>query len=228
MSLCFEAAAGDQRLSFVLPDAPGDAVDAALALSGHELLLEVLEDWLQLALDPRPVPHAGTGAPLLWAESNQLLVGLPWSLLTAQAQGPAWPLLWPELEFEVEVAAFQDAPLPATAQGGVLLLPPAFDSAWRVLLHAREPGLLAEAEWRGPGGELLLCAPPEARVPALAPWRVQLATPCRRPLPELLGWEPPAEPWLPDGRARLHGPMGEGRAGRIAPALAGAGLWLDH
>jgi len=226
MNLCFEAQAREGVLQLVLPDERGDAVAAALALAEHEPLVAVLEQWLQQPLDPQPVPRADAGPGLWWTEAAPVQIGLAWPLLAAQARAPAWALRWPDFSFEATVARFDVAPRPADAQGGVLLLPPSFEGAWRVNLSAPLKGLLAEAEWRGPGHELLLVDPPEPGEAPDAGWRVLLADPLRRSLPELLGWIEPAVPWCPGDGAWLLGPDGSRHAGRIAPALDGFGLWL--
>jgi len=225
MSFCFEAPAAAGTLRIALPEAGTDPIDAALALAEHEPLVTVLETWLQQALDPLPVPRFDVSVPLLWVDVAGARLGLPWPLLLAAPGAPALPVPWPELEFEVEVAAFETSPLPQTAAGGVLMLPPSFQPAWRVVL--RNETLLAEAEWPGPGAALSLCAPPEPRVSQRPPWTVALSLPWRQALPELLGWVPATEPPRPDAAAWLVGPAGPLRRGRIAPALAGAGLWLD-
>jgi hypothetical protein len=226
MSLCFEAAAEGGTLRLALPCGAGDAVAAALALAEHEALIVALEGWLQQPLDPRPAPAAGAGEPLLWARSGVLRLGFPWALLAAAPAAPMLPVEWPELSFEIDVAGFDAAPRPADAGAGVLLLPPAFEPAWRVLLHAGTLALVAEAEWRGPGEELALFGPPQTGLAQRAAWRVQLDARLQRSLPELLGWVAPAAPPRPDGAARLVGPDGAARAGNIAPALGGAGLWI--
>lgn len=226
MNLCFEAQAREGVLRLVLPDERGDAVAAALALAEHEALIVVLEQWLQQPLDPQPVARADAGPGLWWAEAGPVQIGMAWPLLAAQTRAPAWTLRWPDFPFEATVAAFDEAPRPADAQGGVLLLPPAFESAWRVNLHAPLKDLLAEAEWRGPGHELLLVNPPEPGAAPDAGWRVQLAEPLMRSLPELLGWIAPVTPWCPGDLAYLLGPDGSRHAGHIAPALGGFGLWL--
>ena len=228
MNLCFEAAAAAGTLRISLPDIEGpsvDPIDAALALADHEPLVTGLEAWLQQPLDPLPVPRFDVSVPLLWVDAGGVRLGLPWPLLLSAPGAPALAMDWPEIEFEVEVAGFDSNPLPSGAAGGVLMLPPSFDGAWRVLL--RNETLLAEAEWAGPGTPLLLCAPPEPSSAPRPPWTVALSLPWRQALPELLGWRPAAAAPRPDAAAWLVGPAGPQRRGRIAPALAGAGLWLD-
>lgn len=208
-------------LALELPAPAGDALDAALALAAHEPLLQALDAWLSRAPDWQPgTPPA---APPFWAAAEGgARLGADWATL-ARAGGPPPPLQWPELEFEVEVAAFDAAPRPADGGPGLLLLPPSFEAPWRAVLHG--PGLVAEAEWRGPGHALALCAPPEPAPPARAPWRVVLAAACRRPLPDWLGWSAPPSP-VAGAQAWLAGPEGR-QAGRIVPALGGFGLLLD-
>lgn len=217
MTLTFEAIGG---LRLQLPQPAGDALDAALALAAHEPQVAALEAWLKQPLDLRPVA-AEPAAPLVWADAGELRVGLPWALLAAAAPAPAdW--CWPTLGFEVDVAGFAGAP--PHAEAGVLLLPPAFEPAWRVVLHAPDAALAVDAEWRGPGAELALCGPPEPPAAARAPWRVQLAGRVERPLAQWLGWQPLA-PIAPGAAALITGPQGAVREGRLAPALAGFGLW---
>lgn len=216
MNLAFEAGAG---LRLQLPDLAGDALDAALALAAHEPLVAALEAWLQQPLDLRP---ASGDAPdsLVWADAGPVAVGLSWPLLAAAAPPPP-ELAWPELACEVDVAGFDRAPPLGTA--GLLLLPAAFETPWRVALHAA--GRVVDAEWRGPGSELALCGPPEPASAPRAAWRVQLADAVRRPLPQWLGWQPMA-PIAPGAKARLVGPEGPLAEGRIAPALSGFGLLI--
>ena len=237
MSLHFEAAAAHGTLRITLPsplpEPGGDPVDAALALADHEPLLAALEAWLHEALDPAPVPRLDTAEPLLWLDVGTVRLGLPWPLLLA-APGPllldgaAPGVAWPEIAFEIELAGFDTAPLPAGARGGVLLLPTSLQGAWRVLL--RHDTLVADAEWPGPGTPLALCGPPElptAQTPPRPPWRVVLAEPWCVPLPQLLGWQPMLAPPRPGSDAWLQPPDGPQQRGRIAPALAGFGLWID-
>jgi len=226
MNLVFEARANEGLLRLVLPDEAGDPVAAALALAEQEPLIAVLEQWLQQPLDPQPVPRGEPGPQLWWAEAGTVQLGFEWSLLAAQTQAPAWTLRWPDFHFEATVAGFDEAPRPVDAQGGVLLLPPAFESAWRVNLQAPLKGLMAEAEWRGPGSELLLVNPPEPGEAAEPAWRVQLVEPLVRSLPELFGWIEAASEWRPGDMAHLLGPDDSRHAGHIAAALGGFGLWL--
>ena len=227
MNLSFEARTRDGVLRLVLPDEAGDPVAAALALAAHEDLVLVLEQWLQQPLDPQPLPRGELAGPhLWWAEAGPVQLGFEWSLLALQTQAPAWTLRWPDFHFDATVAGFDEAPRPSDAQAGVLLLPPAFETAWRVTLEAPLKGLVAEAEWRGPGSELLLVNPP---MPGVAPdpaWRVQLAEPLVRSLPELFGWIEPGAEWRPGDLALLLGPDESRHAGHIAPALNGFGLFL--
>jgi hypothetical protein len=229
MSCCFEAAlvgGGVLRLALARPVA--DALDAALALAEHECLIAALEAALRAPLDPRPVAQFdGEADGMLWVDAGAgVRLGLPWPALLSMASAPAWPIAWPTLAFEVEVAAFETPPRPEDAGAGVLLLPPAFEPAWRVALHDAARGLVAEGEWRGPGSELVFDAAPEPGRAARAPWRVLLAEHCERPLPALLGWSATAAPPRPRDAAWLVGPQGQRQPGRIAPALAGAGLWI--
>lgn len=227
MNLVFEAQAREGRLRIVLPDESVDAVAAALALAEQEPLIAVLEQWLRQPLDPRPLRRdAPAVADLWWAEAGPVQLGFEWSLLAAQTQPPAWTLRWPDFHFEATVAGFDESPRPVDAQAGVLLLPPAFESAWRVNLQAPQKGLIAEAEWRGPGHELLLVNPPEPGEATEPPWRVQLAEPLVRSLPELFGWIEAAHEWRPGDLAHLLGPDDSRHAGHIAPALNGFGLFL--
>lgn len=209
------------QLALELPLPAGDAVHAALALAGHEALLAALDGWLDAPPDWRP--GAAPAEPAFWAEAEGgVRIGFGWPLLARAAAAPPLALRWPELSFEVEVAAFDAAPLPPGHGAGVLLLPPAFDALWRTTLHGH--GLVAEAEWRGPGAALALCAPPEPAAARRAPWRVLLDTALVRPLPDWLGWQAPPSP-VPGAAARLVGPEGT-RTGRIVPALQGFGLLL--
>ena len=237
----------------------GDAVAAALALAEHEALIVALEAWLQQPLDPRPLLPTDAAAhdadpDLLWADCGGLRLGFAWSLLLNAASVPsasALPVAWPELAFEIDVAEFSTDPRPAAAQpaapqppeshadpaDAVLLLPPAFEPTWRVLLHGvatqTTPPLWADAEWRGPGTAPLLCGAPQAGRRRRAAWRVQLDTRYQRPLPELLGWvtsadaEGAAPPPRPSGAAHLIAPGQPAQRGSIAPALGGAGLWIS-
>lgn len=230
MSLCFQAPLSTGSLRLALPAGAADAVAAALALGAHEGLLAALEQAVQQPLDPRPVPNFGTeppADPTLWADAGDgVRVGLPWSALVALTAAPRWPLRWPSLSFEVELAAFAQRPLPEAAADGVLLLPPAFQAPWRVLLHDAEHGLAMDAEWRGPGSDIVCHAAPEpAPEPATRtrpPWRVVLAERFERPLAQWLGWE--AAPPLSAGAAAvLLGPApgstaaGSARASSAAP-----------
>jgi hypothetical protein len=233
VSLHFEAPAAHGTLRLSLPGPAGDPVDAALALAAHEPLLAALEAWLHEALDPAPVPRLDTAEPLLWLDAGPVRLGLPWPLLLASPGLPApddtaLHVPWPAVAFEVELAGFDTAPLPAGASGGVLLLPNSLQGAWRVLL--RHDTLVADAEWPGPGKPLALCGPPElptAQTPPRPLWRVVLAEPWCVPLPQLLGWQPMLAPPRPGDAAVLQPPDGPPRRGRIVPALAGFGLWID-
>ena len=229
MSLCFQAPLPTGSLRLALPAAAADAVAAALALAAHESLLAALEQALQQPLDPRPVPNFGAEPPTdptLWADAGEgVRVGLPWSALVALNAAPRWPLRWPSLSFEVELAAFTQRPLPgeesaepAAPGGGVLLLPPAFQAPWRVLLLDAEHGLAMDAEWRGPGSDIVCHAAPEPATAARPPWRVVLAERFERPLAQWLGWE--AAPPLSAGVAAvLLGPA-ERAARAVAPSAA--------
>ena len=270
MSLVFEAATAGGTLRIEVAQPAGDAVAAALALAGHEALIVALEAWLQQPLDPRPLlpvdaaaAHAAD-ADLLWAHCGPVRLGFAWPLLLNAASVPsasALPVEWPDLSFEIDVAEFSTDPQPADAQpadphagpaDAVLLLPPAFEPTWRVLLHGvataattatttPAPPLWADAEWRGPGTALRLCGAPQPGLRRRAAWRVQLDTRYQRPLPEMLGWvtsagvgvgaSPPrdsgaASPPRISGAAHLIAPARPARAGCIAPALGGAGLWI--
>ena len=279
MSFVFEAATAGGALRIEVAQPAGDAVAAALALAGHEALIVALEAWLQQPLDPRPVlpGEAAAGAAdadLLWAHCGAVRLGFAWPLLLNAASVPsasALPVEWPDLAFEIDVAEFSTDPQPVAAQrvdtqpvaaqlvdtqpvaaqpaGAVLLLPPAFEPTWRVLLHGvaaavttvtttttttapTTPPLWADAEWRGPGTALLLCGAPQPGRRRRAAWRVQLATRYQRPLPELLGWttraaaDDAAMPLRISGAAHLIAAARPPRAGCIAPALGGAGLWI--
>ena len=226
MSLCFQAPLPTGSLRLALPVAAADAVAAALALDAHEGLLAALEQALQQPLDPRPVPSFGAeplADPTLWADAGDgVRVGLPWSALAALGEAPRWPLRWPTLSFEVELAAFAQRPLPEAAAEGVLLLPPAFQAPWRVLLHAAEHGLAMDAEWRGPGSDIVCHAAPEPAADPRPPWRVVLAERFERPLAQWLGWEA-APPLSAGAAAALVGPAGQAAgpsAGPVAPASA--------
>ena len=215
MSLCFQAPLPTGSLRLALPAGAADAVAAALALDAHEGLVAALEQALQQPLDPRPVPNFGAepaADPTLWADAGDgVRVGLPWSALVALDAAPRWPLHWPSLSFEVELAAFAQRPLPEAAADGVLLLPPAFQPPWRVLLHDAEHGLAMDAEWRGPGSDIVCHAAPEPAPGARPPWRVVLAERFERPLALWLGWE--AAPPLSAGAAAvLLGPAGPAAA----------------
>ena len=222
-----------------------------------------LEAWLQQPLDPRPLPpsDAAADADLLWAQCGAVRLGFAWPLLLNAASVPsasALPVEWPDLAFEIDVAEFSTDPQPAAAQpadtpaglaDAVLLLPPAFEPTWRVLLHGvattsqttTAPPLWADAEWRGPGTALRLGGAPQPGRRRRAAWRVQLDTRYQRPLPELLGWVTPADaeagPAAPNdsgapsplrlsGAAHLIAPARPALVGFIAPALGGAGLWI--
>ena len=274
MSLVFEAATAGGALRIELAQPAGDAVAAALALAGHEALIVALEAWLQQPLDPRPVlpgeaAAGAAGADLLWAHCGAVRLGFAWPLLLNAASVPsasALPVEWPDLAFEIDVAEFSTDPQPVAAQlvdtqpvDAVLLLPPAFEPTWRVLLHgvaaavtavttvtavtptttttttttaSTTPPLWADAEWRGPGTALRLCGAPQPGRRRRAAWRVQLATRYQRPLPELLGWttraaaDDAAMPLRISGAAHLIAAARPPRAGCIAPALGGAGLWI--
>ena len=258
--------AGDAVGSALAPPA-GDAVAAALALADHEALIVALEDWLQQPLDLRPLTRtdavADADPALLWARCGALRLGFAWSLLLNAASVPSartLPVEWPELGFEIDVAEFNADPRPVAAQpadahadpgDAVLLLPPAFEPAWRVALHGvgttgaagaigaagtitptTPPPLWAEAEWRGPGTALVLCGAPQSGPRRRGAWRVQLDTRYQRTLPELLGWVTSADRGVPaapprvSGAAHLIAPGRPALAGSIAPALGGAGLWI--
>ena len=150
MSLVLEAATAGGALQIELAQPAGDAVAAALALAGHEALIVALEAWLQQPLDPRPVlpgeaAAGAAGADLLWAHCGAVRLGFAWPLLLNAASVPsasALPVEWPDLAFEIDVAEFSTDPQPVAAQlvdtqpvDAVLLLPPAFEPTWRVLLH---------------------------------------------------------------------------------------------
>lgn len=248
----------------------GDPLDAALALAPGEPLLQWLEAWWQTALDPQPVaawstPVAGAG-PWLWVQARHTAstpawrLGLPWPQLLAAGPAPAGcPWAWPTLAWRAELARYGQPPLPATALGGTgadtagaLLLPPSFESAWRVLLRCAEPALQAEAVWTGPGHAWQLCGPPEAadadtqadlgEPKEAGTWWVELAEPWQASVPAVLGWPvaapaldgsprpaPPQRP--PSGHAQLCSPAvgtspGPRWLGEVVPALGGAALWL--
>ncbi len=241
---------GDQAHS-----TPPDALTAALALAPCEPLLQALEAWWQTALDPQPVDnppdHPSTSGPWLWLQAavdagagganraangtpsngpSSVSLGLPWAqLLAAAPPTTALPWIWPTLAWRVVLATYPHNPLPAgPVTGGALLLPPAFEGAWRVQLRCAEPALQAEAEWAGPGHPLQLCGPPEAaagNAQADAPWWVELRTTWTASLPQLLGWAPLPTEVLGD-QACLHGAVPPGHTGTVAPALGGAALWL--
>ena len=256
MSLCFQAPLQAGSLRLALPGDAVDAVAAALALHAHEGLVAALEAALQQPLDPRPVASFGApppAEPMLWADTGDgVRVGLPWSALAAMPSAPDWPLRWPTLAFEVELAAFAQRPMPDEAAEGVLLLPAAFQAPWRVLLHDAEHALSIDAEWRGPDSEIVCHAAPEPAAGARPPWRVVLAQRIERPLAQWLGWEA-APAFTAGAAAALLGPPGASGVapiaataagepfaplahggpaapsrlpGRIAPALDGAGLWI--
>lgn len=243
MSFCFEAAWPAGTLRLRLPahaaqegthEGAHDAVAAALALADHEPVLAALEVWLQQPLDPHPAETSDDAAGFVWCDAEGVRLGLPWTVLLASTGAPPPGWLWPELEFEVDVASFDTAPVPPQdpQRAEVLLLPPSFTAPWPVRLHEPALGLAAEAEWAGPGSELRLSAAPVAAAPRPL-GRVTLTERCRCTLPQLLGWAPVAAPWRPGPAAALHladaaaahpaehAPI----AGRIQPALAGFGLW---
>ena len=249
MSLAFEAASAGGALRIELAQPAGDAVAAALALAEHEALIVALEAWLQQPLDPRPLLPSdaashGVDDDLLWAQCGAVRLGFAWPLLLNAASVPsasALPVEWPDLAFEIDVAEFSTDPQPADAQpaDAVLLLPPAFEPTWRVLLHGvattdpttPAPPLWADAEWRGPGTALRLSGAPQPGLRRRAAWRVQLDTRYQRPLPELLGWVTSADagrgaaassdggaPSEPRDSAAPSPPRISGAAHLIAPA----------
>jgi hypothetical protein len=228
MTLCFEAPTAAGPLRLTLPDEPGDAVTAALALSAHEPAVAALEEWLQQALDPQPVPAEGHAPSLLWADAGGLRIGVPWALLQAQTRAPQAAWVWPELVFQVDIATFETVPTPPAKDADVLLLPPSFETPWRVRLHDERHELAANAEWQGPDTELRLLAAPVHHSAPRPACRVELIHACRRPLPDLLGWQPPTQPWRPGAQATLKLPEGQALSGRIAPALQGFGLWVHR
>lgn len=230
MSIAFEAGTGEGRLHLKLPGLAADAVAAALALAEHEPVIAALEDWLGEPLDPKPLTAGEDGATLTWLRCGELRLGLPWALLVRAQSAPALEIDWPALVFDIAVAEFDAPPLPPHARGGVLLLAEAAEAAWPVRLSAREwrdwP-LHLQARWAGPGQALELDAAPVWGARAPAPWRVQLDQPLQRTLPELLGWTATKASPLPGPGAVLLAPAAAPRAGTLAPALGGTGLWLS-
>lgn len=203
--------------------AGADALACASALAAHEALIVALEQWLAQPLDPAPDDVAGMAGTLCWAEFAGGRLGLPWSLLL-QAGPPPSPLQWPEQTFDVELAGFERAPLPADADAGVLLLPPSFEPEWTVQLRARTGAASGTARWHGPELPPQPCDGFAQR--AAAPWRVMLERPWRAPLTALLGHAPAPQVAL-GAAAMLVGPDGPRCGGRIVPALGGSALRVE-
>jgi acyl dehydratase len=250
-------ALGDLRVAVpALGAQPRDAVGAALALAGCEGLMLALQAWVGCELDPSPV-EGDTAAP---ADAVQAAVNdpalapagttlfMPWALLQASAQPPEClrgdALRWAALRFEVELARYERAPLPADAApgGGVLLLPESFRSPWPVRLLHGGLGIAWPAAWRGPGSAFELDAAPQAlpRRPQEPDaqdepgmWRVVLSAGLPIDLARHLAGD--ASSVHLDGEAASralllgpHGPHGNTPIahGTVAPALQGNALWI--
>ena len=232
-TLHFSAPTAHGSVRLELPSRHGDdAVAAALALADAEPLLQALESWLGTALDPTPhlegpVP---VGAGLVWCSAaGDARVGLPWPWLAQATPCGVAGLHLPALTLRVDVARWATLPPrppSAASSTGLLLLPAAFDGAWRVTLVEPALGFEVDALWAGPGTAPRLAGAPRAAAPPAA--AVRLLQTLQWPLAALMGWRQP--PDTPLGDAAQAGSPGAACAafgGRIVPALGGFALLVD-
>ncbi|CAG1015444.1 hypothetical protein BURC_00958 [Burkholderiaceae bacterium] len=250
-------ALGELRLAVpALGAQPRDALGAALALASCEGLLHALEAWLGCELDPAPMEgdtavstegvQAAVNAPALAPAGTTLFMS--WQELQAHGQPPEClrgdALAWTALQFEVELARYEQAPLPPDAlrAGGVLLLPESFRAPWPVRLLHHGLGIDWPATWCGPGGEFALDAAPRALLSrtdapdspdssdAAREWRVVLDARLPIDVARRLAGDVSAVQLAGEAGSHAlllvpHGDLPIAR-GRVAPALQGAALWL--
>lgn len=178
-------------------------------------------------------------------------VTIPRALLKATTpplplQGAA--IQWPSMSFMVEIASLDEAAIePAHVQeGGLTLLPHAFQSPWVVHLVQEQSGCMMIGHLRLDPGVIEL----KERVPAqpeisqdclLAQedWSVQLARPLVMDLPTAMGWVPGADVIALDYSCEamaqtdyglsvrlVHRRKGLQLAGLVVPVMMGAALRL--
>lgn len=213
-----------------------DAVGLALAMAACEPLLQALEDWLGVPLDPAPSPPPrGTGLDCVMRSAALAPPGttcrLPWAAVVDRGLPPALQapaVRWPKLPCNVEISAYDDASLghAILAPGCLMLLPASFGECW--IVQATEPGSGRRIafEWRADEGLLHRSGAVAAGTPP--GWRV--VNEDTVPLPAEVVFGLPADEALPapPGRARLVDASGHVRAsGCLVPALRGWALAID-
>lgn len=128
-------------------------------------------------------------------------VALPWALL--KSMPPPLPLqsasmVWPRLTFQVTVASLDEALIhPACVQeGGMVLLPEAFQPPWRIRLDAREVSCALWGHLHLNAGVIDLVSSVDGREalehdvtsPGGSAWHVHLARAVVLDLPVAMGW----------------------------------------
>lgn len=213
-----------------------DATGLALAVAACEPLLQVLEDWLGVPLDPSPSPSpSSTGLDVVVRSAALAPPGatcrLPWAAvvdrgLPSALQAPA--VRWQHLHCNLEISVYDEASLDHATllPGCLLLLPASFGERW--IVQAAEPasGRHITLEWHADEGLLLPCVAAAAGTPG--GWRVVRENTV--PLPAEVVFGPRADQVLPasPGRARVVDSSGQAHAsGCLVPALRGWALAID-
>ena len=246
--LLAETRLGPLRMSVPLPSLLGgrerfDNVDIALAMARCEPLLREFEHWLGEPIDPAPVHASMPDAPGLTAtvrDAHLAPAGTvfrwPWEALLHKM--PPRHLLaphvsWPMLQFEAELAHYDEPPVERAAlrPDSLLLLPQAFQATWNVQLHNPREGIALNVRWDAKefGPPHLLSA---VRLASHRPaaWRVVLKAPVEASAQWAFGWQAGAALAMPNTwRACLLGPDSPQpwAEGVIVPALQGAALLID-
>ena len=228
---------------------------AALALERCEPLLQALESWLGIPLDPaprfQPVDEpAGAAARVRDADfaPGGTRCQLPWPLLCA-ATPPTPPvgqgLQWLDLPMQAEFARL---PLEALdpdrlRPGTLLLLPGSFESNWTVRLADAANTVGIDCRWQLHGAPRLAPREPvsaQRPVPPAPAWRVVSRNPLLLDAEVALGWRQGSFETGPQGRLPPAGKLGPpcpavllepGQArpraeGVIVAAAQGAALWI--
>jgi hypothetical protein len=228
---------------------------AALALERCEPLLQALESWLGIPLDPAPRSLPADDPPGAAARVRDAGFApggtrcqLPWPLLCAAAP-PTPPvgqgLQWLDLPMLAEFARLPlEALDPARLRAGTLLLLPAsFESPWMVRLSDAANTVGLDCRWQLHGAPRLEPREPvsaQRPVPSAPAWRVVSRNPLLLDAEVALGWRQGPFETGPQGRLPPPGKLGPpcpavllepGQArpraeGVIVAAAQGAALWI--
>jgi hypothetical protein len=234
-----DTARGRVRLELPSSDDRRDAVAHALALEAAQGLVDALELWDEAPLELSPCHEADAGAQAIATISDASLapvgtrLALPWPWAAAAPRAVPSALSgsgvsWERIPFLCELARFDALPVYALDEGGVLLLPPSFDTPWTLRLVSPALGMVMDAPCCGLNSPWRLEVPPHAMTADDQAWRVVLADAfLLHPLQCLPGNDTTIH-WPRQLAAHLLPPGSTEpiARGTLVPALAGAALWV--